>query len=114
MIRLTPEQYRLLCLPEPSTFLPKLANEVRSDYPRQTAHLDELALLAEVERSYSHAAYQFRITHLPTLVRWVKADVGWARGLRDKPLPISWFEQSEHPNVTAADLLSLIGSDLAR
>ncbi len=112
MLKLTPEQYKLLCLPDPGSFLPKLAKEVRNEYPKQTAQFDDASLLDEVERSYLHASHQLGITHLPTLVRWVKADVAWAHGLRNKQITLVWMKQTTNPNVTAADLLSMLGSDL--
>jgi hypothetical protein len=40
----------------------------------------------------------------------VKADVAWARGLRDQAVTRVWFNETAHPNATAADLLALLAS----
>nr|WP_241093827.1 hypothetical protein [Xanthomonas sp.] len=109
---MTPEQYAKLCLPDPGAFLPRLAAEVRRDYPKQVATHDDAALLAQVRRSYDHAVHVLHITHLATLVRWVKADVAWAPDLRSQAITQKWFAETDNPNVTAADLLSMLSSDL--
>ncbi|AKK67564.1 hypothetical protein ISN35_14220 [Xanthomonas translucens pv. undulosa] len=114
MLQLTPEQYAKLCLPDPGAFLPRLAAEVRRDYPKQVAKHDDVALLALVRSSYDHAVHVLHITHLPTLVRWVKADVAWAPGLRNQAITGVWFAETDNPNVTAADLLSMLSSDLGQ
>ena len=87
MFEINEEQEALLRLPDPSTFFPLLCREIREEYP-------------------GHAAYVLRITHLPVLVRWVKADVAWARGLRAVPAADMWMRSAENPNLAAADLLS--------
>jgi len=106
MFEITEEQEALLRLPDPSTFFPKLTREIRQEYPQQTGHLGERALMDEVVRSHDHAACSLRITHLPVLVRWVKADVAWARGLRAVPAADMWMRTAKNPNLAAADLLS--------
>ncbi|WIX05054.1 hypothetical protein [Xanthomonas oryzae] len=112
MLQLTPEQYAKLCLPDPGSFLPRLAVEVRRDYLAAVSSRDDAHLLADVQASYRHAVNTFGISHLPTLVRWVKADVAWALGLRDQALTKVWFAQTDNPNVTAADLLAMLSSDI--
>ncbi|QBG91297.1 hypothetical protein [Xanthomonas oryzae] len=112
MLQLTPEQYAKLCLPDPGSFLPRLAAEVRRDHPAAVSSRDDAQLLADVQASYRYAVNTFGITHLPTLVGWVKADVAWARGLRDQALTKVWFAQTDNPNVTAADLLAMLSSDI--
>ena len=99
MFEISEEQEALLRLPDPSTFFPLLCREIREEYP-------DGALMDEVVRSHDHAAYVLRITHLPVLVRWVKADVAWACGLRAVPAVGMWIRNAEHPNLAAADLLS--------
>lgn len=106
MLTLTKDQEVLLRLPEPTAFLPKLAAEIRLDYPRPVSNLSDRALLEEVERSYQHASEVLRITHVATLVRWVKADVAWAKGMRSEPSVDLWIRSARIPNLTAADLLS--------
>lgn len=106
MFEITEEQEALLRLPDPSTFFPMLAREIRTGYPKPIAHLDERALMDEVVRSHDHAAYVLHITHLPTLVRWVTADVAWARELRSVPAADLWMRTATNPNLAAADLLS--------
>ncbi|KAB7765649.1 hypothetical protein [Xanthomonas maliensis] len=112
MLQLSAEQYAKLCLPDPGSFLPRLAAEVRRDHRAAVAGRDDTRLLAEVQASYRHAVGALNLTHLPTLVRWVKADVAWARGLRTLPLVRVWFAQTDAPNATAADLLALLAADL--
>jgi len=106
MLEITKEQEAQLRLPDPSTFLPQLAAEIRRDYPQRVGHLNDQALLEEVTRSYDHAAYDLRITYLPVLVRWVKADVAWARGLRSNTQADLWVRNATNRNLAAADLLS--------
>lgn len=111
MLQLTTEQLAKLCLPDPGEFIPRLAAEVRRDYPAAVANRSDAELQAEVQVSYQFAIDQLRITHLPTLVKWVKADVAWARGVRNQPLTTEWFKQTTHPNATAADLLAILAAD---
>lgn len=111
MLQLTPEQFAKLCLPEPDDFLPQLAAEVRQGYPTEVSGRSDSRLLAEVRESYQYAVNQLNITHLPTLVKWVKADVAWAQGLRHQPITSAWFSKTTRPNVTAADLLALLASN---
>ncbi|MBA0431889.1 MULTISPECIES: hypothetical protein [Stenotrophomonas] len=106
MFEISEEQEALLRLPDPSTFFPLLCREIREEYPGRVGHLSDGALMDEVVRSHDHAAYVLRITHLPVLVRWVKADVAWACGLRAVPAVGMWIRNAEHPNLAAADLLS--------
>lgn len=68
MLQLTPEQYAKLCLPDPGSFLPRLAAEVRRDHPAAVSSRDDAQLLADVQTSYRHAVNAFGMTHLPTLV----------------------------------------------
>ncbi|AJQ86693.1 hypothetical protein ACQR53_20255 [Xanthomonas oryzae] len=112
MLQLTNEQYAKLCLPDPGSFLPRLAAEVRRDHAEAVSARNDAQLLADVQESYRHAVNTFGITHLPTLVRWVKADVAWARGLRDQPIHKVWFARTDNPNVTAADVLAMLSSDI--
>ena len=105
MFEITKEQEALLRLPDPSTFFPLLCREIRAEYPRQVGHLSDAALMDDVVKSHDHAAYVLRITHLPVLVRWVKADVAWARGLRAVPAADMWMRRARNPNLAGADLL---------
>jgi len=111
MLQLTPKQFAKLCLPDPDAFVPQLAAEVRRDYPSRVSERSDSDLQAEVRESYHYAVNQLHITHLPTLVRWVKADVAWARGLRNQAITQAWFSAATHPNVIAADLLALLASN---
>jgi hypothetical protein len=99
-------QEALLRLPDPSAFFPLLCREIREEYPGRVGHLSDGALMDEVVQSHDHAAYVLRITHLPVLVRWVKADVAWTRGLRAVPAADMWMRTAKDPNLAAADLLS--------
>lgn len=110
MLKLTPEQAALLRLPDPHAFIPKLAAEIRRDYPQQVVFLDDTSLLVEVDRSYTHASEQLHITHVPTLVQWVKADVAWAKGLRMEPAADLRIRKANNPNLAAADLLSALAA----
>lgn len=105
MIEITREQEALLRLPEPWGFLPKLAAEIRRDLPRQVSGMNDTQLLAETERSYLHASHALRVSHLPTLVRWTKTDVGTQGQLRRDPSADLFVRQAKDPNVAAADLL---------
>ncbi|ALS96405.1 hypothetical protein [Xanthomonas oryzae] len=109
MLEITAQQEALLRLPDPSQLLPKLAQEIRRDHGRAVADLSPQALRDEVARSHDHAAYALKITHLPTLVAWIKADVAWARGLRSNPTADLWIRRSTTPSLTAADLLAALG-----
>lgn len=106
MLPLSHEQLALLRLPDPFGFLPKLAVEIRRDHPREVSSQSDQQLLSETQRSYEHAAYELKLTHLPTLVRWVKADVAWARGLRSNTTVDLWIRNADNRNLTAADILS--------
>ncbi|HEL3810945.1 hypothetical protein VPH47_06665 [Stenotrophomonas sp. WED208] len=106
MFEISEEQEALLRLPDPSTFFPLLCREIREENSGRVGHLSDGALMDEVVRSHDHAAYVLRITHLPVLVRWVRADVAWACGLRAVPAVDLWIRNAEHPNLAAADLLS--------
>lgn len=108
MIKLTADQVALLRLPDPHSFIPKLATEIRWDYPQQVVQLDDQALLIETDRSYTHASEQLRITRLPTLVRWVKADVASMKGLRQRPEADLHVRRAEDPNIAAEDLLCVV------
>ncbi|MDV9041825.1 hypothetical protein [Stenotrophomonas sp. RAC2] len=110
MLTLSTEQYAMLRLPDAATFCSPLADETRSGFPGETSHLNDAALLQAVRTSYRHAVTSLHITHLPTIVRWVKADVAWAPGLRDHALTVAWFRGATHANATAADLLALLAS----
>ncbi|MEG2049571.1 MAG: hypothetical protein RR100_22195 [Comamonas sp.] len=111
MLQLTPEQFAKLCLPDADEFVPQLAAEIRQDYPSAVSERSDSELQAEVRESHQYAVNQLHITHLPTLVKWVKADVVWARGLRNQAITSAWFSATTHPNVTAADLLALLASN---
>ncbi len=106
MFEITAEQEALLRLPDSSTFFPLLCREIREDYPSKVGHLSEGTLMNSVVKSHDHAAYVLRITHLPVLLRWVKADVAWASGLRAVPAADIWMRNAKNPNLAAADLLS--------
>ncbi|MDH5821908.1 hypothetical protein QFW77_02720 [Luteimonas sp. RD2P54] len=106
MLEITKEQEALLRLPDPTTFFPKLVQEIRQEYPGRVGHLNDQALMDEVVRSHDHAAYELRITSLPVLVRWIKADVAWAKGLRANPGADVWMRNAKNKNLAAADLLS--------
>ncbi|HDS1557185.1 hypothetical protein JAK58_00770 [Stenotrophomonas maltophilia] len=110
MLTLSAEQYARLCLPDPATFVVPLSRETRRHFPVETAQRSDEELVEDVRASYRHAMTSLHITHLPTLVRWVKADVAWARGLRDQAVTRVWFNETAHPNATAADLLALLAS----
>lgn len=109
-LQLSSGQYAALSLPDPADWAPALTAEVRRDYPGATLAVADDALRATVHDSYRYAVRALRITHLPTLVRWVKADVAWARTLRDHAVTGVWFNSTDQPNVTAADLLALLAS----
>jgi hypothetical protein len=109
-LQLSAGQYASLSLPDAADWAPAMAAEVRHDYPDATFAVADDALRATVHDSYRHAVRALRITHLPTLVRWVKADVAWARTLRDHAVTGVWFNSTDQPNVTAADLLALLAS----
>lgn len=81
-----------------------------SYFPAETAGRSDADLQLEVGTSYQYAVSALRITHLPVLVRWVKADVAWARGLRDQAITAVWFNETGTPNATAADLLALLAA----
>lgn len=70
--------------------------------------MDDQALLIETDRSYTHASEQLRITRLPTLVRWVKADVASMKGLRQRPEADLHVRRAEDPNIAAEDLLCVV------
>lgn len=106
MLEITKEQEALLRLPDPTTFFPKLLEEIRQAYPQQVGHLSDQALMGEVVKSHDYAAYDLRITYLPVLVRWVKADVAWAKGLRSNPGADLWVRNARNRNLATADLLS--------
>lgn len=109
-LHLSPGQYAALSLPDPVDWIPALVAEVRRDYPVATRAVADDALRATVHDSCRHAVRALRITHLPTLVRWVKADVAWAPTLRDHAVTGVWFATTDQPNVAAADLLALLAS----
>lgn len=110
MLQLSAEQYARLCLPDPADFVPRLAAETRCDHPGAVADRDDAELQTDVRASYRHAVNALHVTHLPALVRWVKADVAWARGLRNQAVTAVWFNETDNPNATAADLLALLAS----
>lgn len=110
MLTLSAEQYAMLCLPDAATFCSPLSAETRSEFSDETAHLNDAALMQAVYASYRHAVTSLHITHLPTVVRWVKADVAWAPGLRNHAVTAVWFKRTLHANATAADLLALLAS----
>ncbi|NZA24922.1 hypothetical protein H0E84_00845 [Luteimonas sp. SJ-92] len=106
MLALTPEQHALLKLPDPFGFLPKLAAEIRRDLPREVSHLNDQQLLAEVQRSYDHAAFELKLTRLPTLVKWVKFDVVSGGKLRQEPAVDLAIRNAPNPNLAAEDMLA--------
>ncbi|OAJ55264.1 hypothetical protein A6V36_34415 [Paraburkholderia ginsengiterrae] len=106
MLTLTPDQLEILSLPDARTFAPKLAAEIRREYSSAVADMNDSALIREVERSYGHASETLHITHLPTLVEWTKADVAWARGLRNEMGIDLWIRGSRPSNLAAQDILS--------
>jgi len=108
MLTLSPEQVAALALPDPFEIAPRLAREIRRDYPDRVADLDEAALTHETRQSYIHGGEILRITHLPTLVAWVKADVAWARGLRHDATVDLRIRQATNPSLAAQDLLSAL------
>lgn len=110
MIEITREQEVLLRLPEPWSFLPRLAAEIRRDLPRKVSSMNDTQLLAETERSYLHASHALRVSHLPTLVRWTKTDVGSQGQLRRDPSADLYLRQSSDPNAAAADLLGSLAA----
>ncbi|WP_262071205.1 hypothetical protein [Stenotrophomonas sp. Marseille-Q5258] len=97
MLQLSAEQYAALCLPDAGGFAAPLAAETRRDFPAETAGRSDADLQLEVGTSYRYAVSALRITHLPVLVRWVKADVAWARGLRDQAITAVWFNETGTP-----------------
>lgn len=110
MLQLTAEQEALLRLPEPTAFLPKLAAEIRRDWPREVSHLTDAQLLTETERSYDHASHELHITRLPTLVKWVKLDVAGGGQLRREMNTDLYMKQAADPNLAAEDLLSVLAA----
>lgn len=106
MLTLTPEQFAALSLPDPFEMAPTLAAEIRRDYPALVADQDNTTLTQETLRSYAHGGETLGITHLPTLVAWVKADVAWARGLRREPSIDLWLRMAQQPSRMAQDILS--------
>lgn len=107
-IQLSPQQTALLNLPDAERFLPRLLAEMSREYPTLDAKAER------VQHSWQHAQHTLGITHLPTLVAWVKADAGWVPGLRDSTLCRAWFANSATPNLLAADLLQLLNSMLGK
>lgn len=110
MLTLTLEQFALLSLPDPHMFAPRLAAEIRRDYPHVVAGESEPALTQATARSYRHASEALRLTRLPTLVAWVKADVAWARGLRHEMTVDLQLRRSATPNLAAQDVLSALAA----
>jgi hypothetical protein len=108
MLKLDARQEALLRLPDPFSFLPRLAAEIRRDLPERVMGLDDAALLAETDRCYTYAAYELGITHLPTLVAWTKVDVGSGGELhRNVEVDIA-MRHADKPNIQAADLLGAL------
>jgi len=108
MLELSARQEALLRLPEPTTFLPRLAAEIRRDMPERVAGLSDAALLEETERSYNHAAYELGITRLPLLVHWTKTDVGSGGELRRDMTVDLAIRNASGPNLAAADVLAIL------
>jgi len=108
VLTLDARQEALLRLPDPFSFLPRLAAEIRRDLPERVMGLDDAALLAETDRCYTYAAYELGITHLPVLVAWTKTDVGSGGELhRNAEVDIA-LRHAGKPNIQAADLLGAL------
>lgn len=110
MLRLDARQEALLRLPDPTSFIPKLALEIKRDFPRQVASLSDRQLLDDTERSYNHASYVLHITRLSTLVRWVKADVASGGQLRREMSVDLHLKKAANPNLTAEDIMSVVSA----
>ena len=105
MLELDAHQEALLRLPDPLSFLPRLAAEIRRDMPDKVRALSERQLLDATDRSYTYASQQLHITCVPVLVRWTKTDVGSGGELhRNVDVDLA-LRRAENPNLRAVDLL---------
>lgn len=106
MLTLTSEQQALLSLPDPFSFIPKLAAEIRRELPDEVAHLSEQELLTEVQNSYEYATYELKLTRQPTVVKWVKFDVLSGGKLRQETSLDLAIRNADNPDLIAEDALS--------
>lgn len=113
MITLTKEQQAIMQLPDLSTFLPKLAGEIRRELSSLAAsQLNDSQLLNEVQHSYQHAVYERGFTRLATLVKWVKADVAGGGELRRDMNVDQHMRRAGNRNAAAEDFLSVLSAQI--
>jgi hypothetical protein len=100
------KQVAMMSLPQLKRVEIKLAREIWHGNPRARAGRKPLAVLADVQRAYRHALEALRLSDLRSVAAWVKADAGWAPGIRNNPGIVMRARSAADANLCVDDLLS--------
>lgn len=107
-LTLSAKQVAMMSLPQLKRVEVKLAREIWHGNPQARAGRKPLVVLADVQRAYRHALEALRLSDLRSVAAWVKADAGWALGIRNNPSIVLRARSASDPNLCVDDFLSAI------
>jgi hypothetical protein len=107
-LTLSAKQTAMLSLPQLRRVEVKLAREIWHGNPRARAGREPLVVLADVQRAYRHALEALRLSDVRSVAAWVKADAGWARGIRNDQSIVMRARSASDPNLCVDDILSAV------